>query len=346
LGAPAEPSEPFSAARPDWYFLFLFQFLKFFPGGTELWGAVIIPGLIMGLIFIMPFLGRWRLGHMFNLGLLGCLLLGAAMLTYLATAQDRKDQNYRVALKAAEQDAARVRVLAKAPFGIPTSGAVTLLRNDPLTQGPKLFAAKCASCHRYDGHDGTGIIPKDPQTASDLKGFASREWITGLLDPDKVAGTNYFGATSHADGKMVKFVRRDIAKYSPEQKEQLRKVIAAVSAEAQLQAQLAADQRDAAIIAEGRNLLASETRCTDCHQFHKKDEDATAPDLTGYGSRNWLISFLSDPAHESFYGKRNDRMPAFGKDQILTPEAIALLADWLRATWYEPAQASSGLIDE
>ena len=30
LGAPADPSEPYSAARPDWYFLFLFQMLKCF----------------------------------------------------------------------------------------------------------------------------------------------------------------------------------------------------------------------------------------------------------------------------------------------------------------------------
>src|SRR5215831_18866367 len=40
LGAPADPAAPYSAARPDWYFLFLFQFLKLFPGGTEVWGAI------------------------------------------------------------------------------------------------------------------------------------------------------------------------------------------------------------------------------------------------------------------------------------------------------------------
>jgi quinol-cytochrome oxidoreductase complex cytochrome b subunit len=33
-------SEPYSAARPEWYFLFLFQFLKFFPGGTEVWARL------------------------------------------------------------------------------------------------------------------------------------------------------------------------------------------------------------------------------------------------------------------------------------------------------------------
>src|SRR5713101_5054723 len=58
LGAPANPTEPFSAARPDWYFLFLFQFLKLFRSGTELWGAIIIPGLIMAVICLMPIIGR------------------------------------------------------------------------------------------------------------------------------------------------------------------------------------------------------------------------------------------------------------------------------------------------
>src|SRR5204862_788499 len=55
LGAPADPSEPYSAARPEWYFLFLFQFLKYFPGGTEIWGAIIIPSLLVGMILLMPF---------------------------------------------------------------------------------------------------------------------------------------------------------------------------------------------------------------------------------------------------------------------------------------------------
>jgi ubiquinol-cytochrome c reductase cytochrome b subunit len=337
LGAPADGTEPYSAARPEWYFLFLFQFLKLFPGGTEVWGAIVIPALIMLLMFVMPFLGRWRLGHRFNLGLLGCLLLGAALLTYLAMEEDRRNEKYQAAVKVADQDAERVRVLAKSPAGIPSEGAVTLLRHDPLTQGPRLFAQKCAGCHRYGGTDAMGLMPKDPQSASDLKGFASREWLTGLLDPDRVSSTNYFGGTKFHDGKMVKFVKKDVAGYSDEQKEQLKKVIIALSAEAQLRYQIAADQKDAAAIEQGRALLADAMRCTDCHQFHKKDEDATAPDLTNYGSRKWLISMLNNPAHPDLYGKRNDRMPAFGAEQILSEQQIGLIADWLRGTWYEPA---------
>jgi ubiquinol-cytochrome c reductase cytochrome b subunit len=337
LGAPADPSEQYSAARPDWYFLFLFQFLKYFPGKTEVWGAIIIPGLVFGLVALMPFIGRWRLGHRFNVGFLVCLIAGAGLLTFAAAREDRRNENYLAAVKAADREAARVRLLAKAPAGIPSDGAVTLLRRDPLTQGPKLFAANCASCHRYDGHDGTGKMPTDAQSASDLKNFASREWLAGLLDPARIATTNYFGATKFQSGKMVKFVHDKVAKYTPERKAVLQKVILALSAEAQLKSQLAADQRDAAIIQEGRGLLGDELSCTDCHQFHHKDEEATGPDLTGYGSRKWLINFINNPAHADFYGERNDRMPKFSDDGILTEQQIGLVADWLRGTWYEPA---------
>jgi ubiquinol-cytochrome c reductase cytochrome b subunit len=71
-------------------------------------------------------------------------------------------------------------------------------------------------------------------------------------------------------------------------------------------------------------------RCTECHQFRKKDEDATAPDLTGWASRQWMIDFIKNPAHERFYGKRNDRMPAFGEEGSLHDRELGLLIDWLR----------------
>src|SRR5215208_5394752 len=56
LHAPADPSEPFGAARPEWYFLFLFQFLKLkaFAGEAEWIGAVVIPGAVIAMLFLMP----------------------------------------------------------------------------------------------------------------------------------------------------------------------------------------------------------------------------------------------------------------------------------------------------
>jgi ubiquinol-cytochrome c reductase cytochrome b subunit len=135
-----------------------------------------------------------------------------------------------------------------------------------------------------------------------------------LLDPARISSDRYFGRTKHADGKMAKYVKKDIAALSAEQQGLLRQAIAAVSAEAKLKAQRELDTRDDALIQEGRKVLAGDVlHCTECHQFRNKDEDATAPDLTGYGSREWLTGIIHSPKHTRFYGKRNDRMPAFGR---------------------------------
>ena len=334
LGAPADPSEPFSAARPDWYFLFLFQFLKaewlikFFGHHGELVGAIIIPSVVVAILFAMPFLGKWRLGHRFNLGFLCVILAGATLLTYQAIKEDQHKPEYLAAVNRAHRDSQRIKQLAR-ERGIPVTGAVELLRTDALTQGPKLFAKNCASCHRYDGHNGLGELVRDPSTAPDLRGFGSREWCAALLDPQKIASSNYFGGTKFADGKMVKFVKKDAAQFT---QEQVKQIAAALSAEAQLPHQADMDKRDAALIEQGRIFVASEAaRCTECHQFRKKDENAIAPDLTGYASREWLIGIISDPKHERFYGRRNDRMPSFGEEKILDARSIDLITDWLRS---------------
>jgi len=94
-------------------------------------------------------------------------------------------------------------------------------------------------------------------------------------------------------------------------------------------------------------LLAGSVSCTDCHKFHDQGELGSAPDLTGYGSREWLLGMIDNPQHERFYsGDRNDRMPAFADDSehpernLLSPRELSLLVDWLRGDWYEPPTTS------
>ncbi len=343
LGAPAEPSEPYAAARPEWYFLFLFQFLKYFPGEKEIYGALVIPGAVMGFICLMPFIGRWRIGHKFNLLFMITLFAGIGALTGLALWEDRSKPEYLAAVAQAEANAERVRELAMAPTGIPVEGAVSLLRSDPLTQGPRLFATHCSSCHRYDGHDGLGNEPTDEPSGADLKNFASREWLTGLLDPEQIVADHYFGKTAFSEGKMVKFVQRKVTQFDADEQAQLKKAIMALSAEAQLTAQQTADAAAAADIAAGKDHLLDDLGCADCHEFHFEDEDASAPDLTGYGSRDWLVRMIGNPAHPAMYGDSNDRMPSFENEGILNTTQIGILADWLRNDWYrapEPAETT------
>jgi ubiquinol-cytochrome c reductase cytochrome b subunit len=339
LGAPADPTEPYSAARPEWYFLFLFQWLKYFPAGWEVVGAQVIPGLAFALIAAMPIIGRWKLGHRFNLGVGAALLAGVVMLTWIARAEDSADPDFVAAKEEAEAAAHRAAELAASPTGIPAAGGLAMLRADPLSQGPKIFAASCASCHRFEGHDGLGAVPTDEPSASDLAGFGSRAWLEGLLDAERVVSSEYFGGTAHARGRMVRFVTRGLTRLSDEERADLAKVVLAVSAEAELPYQADADARDASVIEEGRELIASDAiNCVRCHTFGAFEGDDDVPHLTGWGSRAWMLGMLHDPSHPDYYGESNDRMPSFGIEETLTQREMELVVDWLRRDWYVAEQ--------
>ena len=344
LTAPADPGERFPA-RPDWYFMFLFQFLKFFEGEALLIGSIVIPTVIGLILMAMPFIARmFRWGHRFNVVFLWLLLIAVATLTGWAYWDDAHNDEYQFAVERAHLDADRVQELARFPEGIPPVGAMVILHGDPLTQGPRIFASKCASCHTYEGHDGLGREQKEP-SAPDLKDMGSREWLAGFLDPEQIETPKYFFDTAFIkpdeDGKksrMVEYVH-GLGDLSDEGREQLDKIIAAVSAEAELPAQAEIDTRDAKMIEEGIDLFftgidgVSES-CADCHGFDgEESEAARTPDLTGWSSRQWLIDFTKNPEHSRFYGSANDRMPVFEEEKIFTDKQIELVTDWLRGDW-------------
>jgi ubiquinol-cytochrome c reductase cytochrome b subunit len=77
------------------------------------------------------------------------------------------------------------------------------------------------------------------------------------------------------------------------------------------------------------DIFYDDLACIDCHDIDSEGE-GSAPDLTGYGSREWMIDFIVNPEHERFYGKKNDRMPAYGRDDKLTAEEIEIVVDWIR----------------
>jgi mono/diheme cytochrome c family protein len=62
IGAPLEaranPADTSYTPRPEWYFLFLFQLLKYFPGNLEVLGVVLIPTLAILALFLLPWIDR------------------------------------------------------------------------------------------------------------------------------------------------------------------------------------------------------------------------------------------------------------------------------------------------
>ena len=326
LGPPADPSNEFPA-RPEWYFLFLFQLLKYVPA---FWGAVIIPAFLGLWMFLTPFIGKSTGGHQFNVGFWWVLIAGSAALTGMAISEDQANLKHGAAIEEANWQAERVITIADSE-GIPPAGAVTLLRQDPQNQGRRLFAAHCASCHRYNGHDGRGFPVDEPQSAADLAGFASVDWISELLDYDHYISAKYFGGTKFKDGTMA---RKVLAKYTEEEKMLLPEIarLLADSAELPYEEKLDEDTRDELFSLYYNDDLKFEDgrACIECHDIDSEDE-GFAPDLTGYGSREWLIAFIENPEDKRFYGKKNDRMPCYGRDGKLKDEEIAILVDWIRS---------------
>ncbi len=364
LTAPADPGEDFPA-RPEWYFLFLFRFLEFkeISRFGVAFGAIYIPTLLMGIVFLMPFIGRKKWGHYFNRGFLLAILTGITILTVMTLHEDNHNQSHQAKLRFAERDAHRVVVLAKRE-GIPQNGARELLVNDPFTQGPRLFARNCSSCHRFDGHDATGqlilkTVDKDGvktkvpelETAADLKDFGSREWITRVLTDYETT----FKPLENAGEKGKAIQTGEMSNWCKENQKVLTDPANAESLKALVEFLTAQGGRndlgafDEKLVAQGREIFkggalksgALSSSCADCHamtvakgtETESLSDGAGAgyPKLTGYGGREWLKAFLRAPGHADFYGEKNTMMEF--TEKRMSEREIDLLVDWMTGNY-------------
>ena len=129
---------------------------------------------------------------------------------------------------------------------------------------------------------------------------------------------------------MVDYILEDAPKFTEPVKKQLAAALIALSAEAALPAQREADAHDTVLIDEGRAaIIGPDVNCIDCHRF-REEGGGKGPELTGWASREWTIELIKNPAHKRFYGRRNDRMPAYGERQELSDRQIEMITDWLR----------------
>src|SRR5688572_3185851 len=92
LGAPADPASAYDA-RPEWYFLPLFQSLKYFHGALEQVVALGLPVILGGILLSLPFVDRGpdrspRKRILF-LTPVFLIFVGAGLLTGVAMNEDR-----------------------------------------------------------------------------------------------------------------------------------------------------------------------------------------------------------------------------------------------------------------
>src|SRR5690606_33850795 len=185
LGPPADSTVEFQTARPEWYFRFLYQMLKSFEGEEGLFFASqVIPGLVLLVLALMPFIGRWRLGRGFNIAFVLGVLAGVGGMTYISYQEDyngKTDESQLFLAESALAHAEAQRAHELASMGIPVDGAKWQTRRDPLIGGRRLFVQHCASCHSHHDPDIENPMDGDPlitvavaePTAANLYGFGS-----------------------------------------------------------------------------------------------------------------------------------------------------------------------------
>ena len=58
LGDPADPTDNLFVPKPEWYFMSLYELLKFFPGKLEVIATAIIPAGGILVLLLVPFLDK------------------------------------------------------------------------------------------------------------------------------------------------------------------------------------------------------------------------------------------------------------------------------------------------
>ena len=58
LGDPADPTDNLFVPKPEWYFMSLYELLKFFPGKFEVIATAVIPAGGILVLFLLPFIDK------------------------------------------------------------------------------------------------------------------------------------------------------------------------------------------------------------------------------------------------------------------------------------------------
>jgi ubiquinol-cytochrome c reductase cytochrome b subunit len=328
LDAPADPASDYPA-RPEWYFLSLFQLLKYFPGQLEVVATLVIPGVAGLYLALLPIWDsqpnraiRPRLVYLAPLFAIGA---GVVALTALSMRADAHDQPFQKArLLASKRAESAVEIARK---GIPPDGPLAMMRRDPEIRGAALFQEHCASCHRL------GDLGPEPSKAkaADLSGWGTADWALSVMEnPD---APERFGSTPYR-GEMISLVHpsadpQSAKNFRPLPEGKRRDIAAFLAGEA---AEAKEPQHDAA----GAKLIA--IGCTSCHLFRGEtdDKDSVGPELSGWGSTAWLRAQIANPGTNATYRaealspERKGHMPRF--DDKLEPDDINLLSVWVRNT--------------
>ncbi len=127
---PADPSDSSYIPRPEWYFLFLFEMLKFFPGEIEWIGTFVIPTIAVLALLLLPFYDRSPFRHWskrkFGTVFMSVIVLGMIGLTMRSVITTPPQEESEIATTISEK----------------------------VILGQDLYSVYCVECHGADGEGG------------------------------------------------------------------------------------------------------------------------------------------------------------------------------------------------
>jgi len=240
LGVPLEdranPADTNYNPRPEWYFLFLFQLLKYFPGQFEVVGVVVIPTIAILVLFLLPVLDKRPERHfsyrIWVNGITLFLLVSAISLTYLSIQEIPPPVEYSSGDPTALLYADNCAGCHGTAIEIDPNAAINLheiitqgshegmpawsadLTNDEVDAlagfilspaGSEVFFQNCAECH-----DSAELVSNDPlelkSVLDDGRAFPAhvdqsiKEWKEELTREERTALLNFLSAP---DGKRL-----------------------------------------------------------------------------------------------------------------------------------------------
>ena len=166
LGPKANPADTQYVPRPEWYYLPIFQWLKYWRGPYAIFGIIVIPAITAGLLVLVPFIDRrlerraWR--RPIATGVFVLILGGFVFMGLMSVRDDQRDPS--IAKQVVRQREATEQFMHEPfePEGAASSlSAPVVAVLDPLAAaGRKVYEGEsCDACHG-DGGAGSAAAPK------------------------------------------------------------------------------------------------------------------------------------------------------------------------------------------
>ena len=339
LGPIANPADTHFLPRPEWYYLSMFEWLKYWEGPKVVFAVVVIPGILAALFFLLPFLDRslerrpWR--RPIPVLAVAIVMAGTVFLGVKSHLDDRHDPTTAAQLAVQDEEEKDYTAVPFHPY-IESPGETGPLAlatgpvNPLVAHGRGIFQAHgCASCHGQVGLGSTvapsleGVTTKFPET----------QLIALLHDPTPKMRAGHMPAVDASVGDMssllayLSVIGTSAANVQASSGASSQPLAQGVVAEpmangAPAPASSASPSRLSASATAGRQLY-QERGCALCHG--PSGEGARAP------SPATLIAHVSDLQLTRLLETPSPKMKAGGMAPVTgTPEERASLVAYLR----------------